>query len=80
MSVSTRSYAIAAASVAVIGLVAIYAITVGDTGDRFAPCRASTVGGGTVGGPFTLTDENGSRVTDKDVLTGPSLVYFGYTF
>lgn len=80
MTVSTRSYAIAAASVAVIGLVAIYAISMNDTGDRFDPCRAGAVGGGTVGGPFTLTDENGNRVTDKDVLTGPSLVYFGYTF
>lgn len=80
MPVSTRTYAIAAASVAAIGLVAIYAISMNDTGDRFAPCRGGAVGGGTVGGPFTLTDENGKRVTEKDVLTGPSLVYFGYTF
>ncbi|WP_413874708.1 SCO family protein [Albidovulum sp.] len=81
MPVSTRTYAIAAASVAVIGLVAIYAISMNDTGDRFAPCRGSAVGGGgSIGGPFTLTDENDKRVTEKDVLTGPSLVYFGYTF
>lgn len=80
MPVSTKSYAIAAASVAVIGLVAIYALSVSDTGDRFAPCRGGAVGGGTIGGPFTLTDEDGRRVTEKDVLAGPSLVYFGYTF
>lgn len=80
MPVSTRTYALAAASVAVIGLVAIYAISMNNTGDRFAPCRGGAVGGGSVGGPFTLTDENDKRVTEKDVLTGPSLVYFGYTF
>lgn len=80
MTVSTKSYAIAAASVAAIGLVAIYAVSVNDTGDPFAPCRGGAVGGGSIGGPFTLTDENGRRVTDKDVLSGPSLVYFGYTF
>lgn len=80
MSVSTKSYAIAAASVAVIGIVAIYAVSINGTGDRFEQCRNGAVGGGSVGGPFTLTDENGRRVTDKDVLAGPSLVYFGYTF
>jgi len=80
MPVSTKSYALAAASVAAIALVAIYAVTVNDAGDRFAPCRGGAVGGGSIGGPFTLIDENGQRATDKDVLTGPSLVYFGYTF
>ncbi len=80
MPVSTKSYAIAALSVAAIGIVAIYALSVKGTSDRFAPCRGGAVGGGSIGGPFTLTDENGQRVTDKDVLTGPSLVYFGYTF
>lgn len=50
--------------------------------DPFAECRASTVagGGGDIGGPFTLTDEDGKTVTDKDVLAKPSLVYFGYSF
>lgn len=50
--------------------------------DLFAQCRASNVAGGagTIGGPFTLVDETGKTVTDKDVITGPSLIYFGYTF
>jgi protein SCO1 len=50
--------------------------------DPYAECRASTVagGGGDIGGPFTLVDENGKTVTDKDVLTKPTLVYFGYSF
>ena len=48
--------------------------------DPFAQCRGSTVGGGDIGGPFTLVDETGATVTDKDVITRPTLVYFGYTF
>ncbi|MES2433177.1 MAG: SCO family protein [Pseudomonadota bacterium] len=50
--------------------------------DPFADCRASTVagGGGDIGGPFTLVDEDGKTVTDKQVLAKPSLVYFGYSF
>ena len=48
--------------------------------DQFAECRGGQVGGGAIGGPFTLVDQTGATVTDKDVLTKPSLVYFGYTF
>ena len=50
--------------------------------DPFADCRASVVagGGGAIGGPFTLVDEDGKTVTDKDVLAKPALVYFGYSF
>jgi len=48
--------------------------------DAFAQCRAGQVGGGDIGGPFTLVDETGKTVTDADVLTTPALVYFGYTF
>ncbi|MEO0342575.1 MAG: SCO family protein [Pseudomonadota bacterium] len=33
-----------------------------------------------IGGPFELTDHTGQRVTDEDIITEPSLVYFGYTF
>lgn len=50
--------------------------------DPFAECRTSAVagGGGDIGGSFTLVDENGKTVTEKEVLTKPSLVYFGYSF
>ncbi|MDN3712807.1 SCO family protein [Paracoccus cavernae] len=52
------------------------------SGDEFAQCRKSVVAGGmeSFGTPFTLTDENGTRVTDKEVFTEPTLLYFGYTF
>ena len=50
--------------------------------DRFAQCRSSTVAGGagTIGGPFELVNAEGVTVTDADVITEPSLLYFGYTF
>lgn len=51
-------------------------------GDQFAQCRASTVAGGAgaLGGPFELINAQGDTVTDTDVITEPSLLYFGYTF
>lgn len=50
--------------------------------DKFAECRTNKIAGGSasIGGPFTLVDENGATVTDKDVITGPTLLYFGYTY
>jgi hypothetical protein len=35
---------------------------------------------GEIGGPFTLVSETGETVTDADVITMPTLLYFGYTF
>ncbi|NOX73399.1 MAG: SCO family protein [Alphaproteobacteria bacterium] len=45
------------------------------------PCSISQIppGGSTIGGEFTLIDQTGQTVTDKDVLGKPSLVYFGFT-
>lgn len=69
-----------AAVAAVLGWTG-YSIYAGRSADRFAECRGSTVGGGgDIGGPFTLVDETGATVTDAQVITKPSLVYFGYTF
>ena len=48
--------------------------------DKFAACHGTTLTGGKIGGPFTLIDSNGKTVTDKDIITKPTLVYFGYTF
>lgn len=50
--------------------------------DKFAECRTNKIAGGsgTIGGPFTLVNEDGATVTDKDVITGPTLLYFGYTY
>ena len=50
--------------------------------DQFAQCRASQIAGGTdtIGGPFELINAAGDTVTDRDVITEPSILYFGYTF
>lgn len=48
--------------------------------DIFAQCRAGNVAGGDIGGPFELIDATGATVTDADVITTPSILYFGYTF
>ena len=82
MPIPTRIYAIGAAALVGLGLAATLSVTTMQPADQFEACRASRVAGGAgaIGGPFTLVDETGKTVTDKDVITGPSLVYFGYTF
>lgn len=73
----------AGAAVAVLaGLLggSAYWVYSNQTGDAFAQCRGGQVGGGAIGGPFTLVNSAGETVTDKEVITKPSLVYFGYTF
>jgi protein SCO1 len=45
---------------------------------RFTRPEAATAGGD-VGGPFTLTDQDGRRVTEADLRGRPSLVFFGFT-
>lgn len=78
---TTKTYAAlaAAALVGLLGGSALY-IILNQTGDDFAQCRGGQVGGGDIGGPFTLVDQTGQTVTDAEVLTKPSLIYFGYTF
>ncbi|WP_299964658.1 SCO family protein [uncultured Roseobacter sp.] len=72
------------AAVAVTGLLGgIWFATQGSqSDDQFASCRASQVAGGaeTLGGPFELINAEGQQVTDADVITEPSVIYFGYTF
>lgn len=75
----TRIYAILAAAISVVFLAAMALWPRGGADDIFADCRSGAVGGD-LGGPFTLVDETGKTVTDKDVITGPTLLYFGYTF
>ena len=77
----TRLYAgVAAATVAaLLGGSAWYVLSNrGD--DAFAQCRQGQIAGGDIGGPFSLVNPAGETVTDAQVLTKPSLVYFGYTF
>lgn len=77
----TKTYA-ALAAASVVGLLAGTALYVflAQDDDVFAQCRGGQVGGGDIGGPFSLVDPTGATVTDAEVLTKPSLIYFGYTF
>ena len=36
--------------------------------------------GASMGGPFSLTDQEGRRVSDRDFAGKYRLIYFGYTF
>ncbi len=57
-----------------LGLVALIgaaAFIVSSGGEQ---ARASVIGG-----PFTLTDQNGARVTEATYRGAPSIVFFGYT-
>lgn len=75
-----RSYAIAAGllTAGLLGGIALFVVTQGSP-DRYAQCGGGQVAGD-IGGPFTLVSETGETVTDSDVLTRPSLIYFGYTY
>ncbi|WP_435311672.1 SCO family protein [Primorskyibacter sedentarius] len=76
----TALFAATIAGAAALGVVYFNSQTGSD--DRFAQCRATAVAGGAdeIGGPFTLMNSAGETVTDADVITEPSLIYFGYTF
>jgi protein SCO1/2 len=66
--------------IAMLGGTAVYVLLNQAGEDEFASCRSSAVAGGDIGGPFELVSETGETVTDADVITTPTLVYFGYTF
>jgi protein SCO1/2 len=43
------------------------------------PAQPPPLAGAAIGGPFTLVDQNGRTVTDKDYAGRYRIVYFGYT-
>lgn len=74
------------AIVILIGLIVLaglgWFLTRSDGTDQFAQCRATKIGTGvaSIGGPLSLFDENGQEVTDAEMFTKPTLLYFGYSF
>lgn len=76
-----RIFAIGAAVVAVVFLAVVgwFAFGGASPDDQFAQCRSSSVAGD-LGGPFELVNGLGETVTDIDVITEPTLIYFGYTY
>lgn len=75
-----RMVAISAVAVAAVFLAGTAWFSQRQGGDQFAQCRSSSVAGGDLGGPFELINSDGQTVTDKDVITEPTLIYFGYTY
>ncbi len=78
----TRLIAILAAVAAIAVVGGTYLFTRAGEDGQFAQCSGSAVAGGTgqIGGPFELVNGAGETMTDKDVITEPTLIYFGYTF
>ena len=76
-----RVYAIGAAVVVGVALVGLTLYTSLASG-RDMQCSLGNVAGGSdaFGGPFELVNAQGETVTDTDVITEPTLIYFGYTF
>lgn len=71
-----------AAVVALLGGIGV-SIWMGRSSEQaLAQCGGAAVAGGmgAIGGPFELVNAAGQTVTDADVITEPTLVYFGYTF
>lgn len=50
--------------------------------DPFSPCRDESEPSGfeEIGGAFELIDSRGRLVRDTDIITMPTIIYFGYTF
>ena len=67
--------------VAVIGAIVLYTQT--DGGSLFGnlnDAQQEAIHLSDVGGPFTLTDHTGQRVSDQDFRGSYMLIYFGYTY
>ena len=76
-----RMIAVGAALVTAVGVGVTWYVSQKSDKDAFAQCRATSVAGGaTIGGPFELLNKDAQTVTDADVITEPSLIYFGYTY
>jgi len=78
-----RIYSAIAAGFVVMLLAALgIMIMTGDRNPDFAQCRGTQIAGGagSIGGPFELVDHTGRTMTDADLLTRPTLMYFGYTY
>ncbi|GIX12495.1 MAG: protein senC [Paracoccaceae bacterium] len=79
-----RTAVIALAAVALAAALGVVAWRLQAPGgeDALDRCRTTALatGGQKIGGPFTLIDETGATVTEREVIDGLALIYFGYTY
>lgn len=61
-------------------IVALATVLAGCNGAAEAPPATPPLEGARIGGPFTLTDQNGKTVSDTDFAGKYRLIYFGYSF
>jgi protein SCO1/2 len=77
-----RLYSLVAAGLvaAMLGVLG-YMVWRGQADDQFAACRGSAIAGGAgaLGGPFELMAHDGRMLTDQQLVTMPTILYFGYT-
>ena len=79
----TKYYAVAAVLAVIAGLgIGTYFVSGFSETAGYDSCRTATIAGGAgqLGGDFSLLSETGEAVTAADVITEPTLVYFGYTY
>lgn len=77
MALATRALLAIGASIAVVvvGSAGFFAMGGQAPGARDCPGGLT---GADIGGPFSLTNHLGQRMTDADLAGNPSLIYFGY--
>ena len=75
-----RNAVMALAGLVFVALAAAAIFLVAQKPDGQLSPAAVNIAGAEIGGPFTLTDHTGARVTSAEVIDGPTLIYFGYTF
>jgi protein SCO1/2 len=63
------------------GAIAVFVIALGYSAWQWQQSGGvSRLAATTIGGPFTLTDQNGNTVTEAALKGHPSAIFFGYTF
>ena len=76
-----KHIALAGGLTAGLGSVALAITYAGSPGDPFERCRGDHgIAVDEIGASFTLMDETGQSVTSSDLVTRPTILYFGYTF
>ncbi|MEM9736834.1 MAG: SCO family protein [Pseudomonadota bacterium] len=69
-----------AGAISLLVIAAALFLTTTGRGDRPAPQAALAIDGAEIGGPFTLVDHTGATRASSEVIDGPTLIYFGYTW